>query len=108
MPVRIASARIGVPEFGTALLAPMVHRGASVGMLAAFDRSETRTPFEIEHERLLRTFASAAANAVTIHRSAETERRRATITAADTERGRWARELHDQTLQALGGVRVLL
>jgi signal transduction histidine kinase len=29
-------------------------------------------------------------------------------TFADAERGRWARELHDETLQALGGLRVLL
>jgi signal transduction histidine kinase len=43
-----------------------------------------------------------------IHRSVEADRLRATITAADAERARWARELHDQTLQALGGLRVLL
>ena len=29
-------------------------------------------------------------------------------TFADAERGRWARELHDETLQALGGLRLLL
>ena len=45
---------------------------------------------------------------MTIHRSVEADRLRATISAADAERGRWARELHDQTLQALGGLRVLL
>ncbi len=77
-------------------------------MLAAFDRGTDGAPFTAEHEQLLRTFASSAANAVTIHRSVEADRLRATISAADAERGRWARELHDQTPQALGGLRVLL
>jgi signal transduction histidine kinase len=45
---------------------------------------------------------------VALNRSVEAERLRSTIAAADAERSRWARELHDQTLQALGGLRVLL
>src|SRR5205823_2344663 len=61
-----------------------------------------------DDERLLRTFAQSAANAVAIKRSVEADRLRSAITAADAERSRWARELHDQTLQALGGLRVLL
>jgi signal transduction histidine kinase len=43
-----------------------------------------------------------------IRRSVEADRLRSAITAADAERARWARELHDETLQALGGLRVLL
>jgi len=104
----IAPDRLGVPDARTALLVPMLHRGTAVGVLAAFDRGQDGEPFTVEHEQLLRTFASSAANAVAIHRSVEADRLRATITAADAERGRWARELHDQTLQALGGLRVLL
>jgi signal transduction histidine kinase len=97
-----------VPDVHTALLVPMIHRGTGVGVLAAFDHGQEGGTFSDDDEQLLRTFASSAANAVVIHRSVEADRLRATITAADAERARWARELHDQTLQALGGLRVLL
>ena len=66
------------------------------------------TSFTAADEQLLRAFAASAANAVAIRRSVEAERLRSAIAAADAERGRWARELHDETLQALGGLRVLL
>jgi len=38
----------------------------------------------------------------------EAGRLRSAIAASDAERSRWARELHDQTLQSLGGLRVAL
>ncbi len=40
--------------------------------------------------------------------SVEQERLRRSLRAAEEERKRWARELHDETLQGLGGLRVLL
>lgn len=43
-----------------------------------------------------------------LNRSVEADRLRSTIAAGDAERSRWARELHDQTLQSLGGLRVAL
>jgi signal transduction histidine kinase len=86
----------------------MLSRGVGVGVLAAFDRGEGGEAFTGDDEQLLRAFATSAANAVAIKRSVEADRLRAAISAADSERGRWARELHDQTLQALGGLRVLL
>jgi signal transduction histidine kinase len=106
--LKVGPEQLGVPGVQTALLVPMVHRDNAVGVLGAFDHGKESGPFSAEDEQLLRTFASSAANAVVIHRSVEAERLRATITAADFERARWARELHDQTLQALGGLRVLL
>ena len=106
--LRVSADQLGVPDAHTALLVPMVHRGAGVGVLAAFDHGTDGGTFSVNDEQLLRTFASSAANAVVIHRSVEADRLRAAITAADAERARWARELHDQTLQALGGLRVLL
>ena len=55
-----------------------------------------------------RAFAQSAANAVAIKRSVDADRLRSAIAASDAERARWSRELHDQTLQTLGALRVLL
>src|SRR5579875_3183650 len=106
--LRVAPARLGVPDARTALLVPMLHRGVGIGVLAAFDHGSDRTEFSAEAELQLRAFAQSAATAVAIKRSVEADRLRAAIAAADAERARWARELHDETLQALGGLRVLL
>lgn len=57
---------------------------------------------------LLSAFAASAAAAAAMARSSESDRLRSLMTAADAERGRWARELHDETLQGLGAVRLLL
>ena len=106
--LRIAAEELGVVGARTALLVPMLHHGAPLGVLAAFDRGDQVGEFTAADEQLLRTFAASAANAVALNRSVEAVRLRSAIVAADAERGRWARELHDQTLQALGGLRVLL
>lgn len=104
----VSPADLGIPGAHTALLVPMLHRGAAVGVLAAFDRGQGGAPFRREDEQLLIGFAASAANAVAIKRSVEAGRLRSAIEAADAERGRWARELHDQTLQSLGALRIQL
>ncbi len=106
--LRIAAEELGVPQARTALLVPMLHHGTGIGVLAAFDHGSEAGVFSLADEQLLRTFAASAANAVALNRSVEAGRLRSAIVAADVERGRWARELHDQTLQSLGGLRVLL
>ena len=106
--LRIAPAELGIPDAHTALLVPMLHRRAPLGVLAAFDRGANSAPFSAIDEDLLQTFAGSAANAIAISRSVEADRLRASLAAADAERSRWARELHDDTLQIFGGLRVLL
>jgi two-component system, NarL family, sensor histidine kinase DevS len=106
--LRVGPADLGVPDARSALLVPMLHRGNRLGVLAVFDRGAELGPFSSEDEQLLRTFAASAAQAVALNRSVEADRLRSTIAAADAERSRWARELHDQTLQSLGGLRVAL
>jgi len=106
--LRVGPTELGVPDAHSALLVPMLHRGGGLGVLAAFDRGRRAGAFSPEDEQLLRTFAASAAQAVALNRSVEADRLRSTIAAADAERRRWARELHDQTLQSLGGLRVAL
>ena len=64
--------------------------------------------FAEDDEQMLRTFAASAATAVALAQSVQADRLRSSLAAADAERRRWARELHDETLQSLGGLRVLL
>ena len=106
--LRIAPAQFGVADSQTALLVPMLYRGQGVGILAAFDRGEDGSVFSEDDEQLMRTFAASAATAVALAQSVQSDRLRSSIAAADAERRRWARELHDETLQGLGGLRVLL
>jgi signal transduction histidine kinase len=105
--MRITPEELGVVEAHTALLVPMLHRGRGLGVLAAFDRGTAGEGFTTADEQLLRAFAASASNAVAIRQSVEADRLRSAIAAAEAERARWARELHDQTLQALGALRVM-
>jgi signal transduction histidine kinase len=100
--------QLGLDHASTALLVPLVYRGQSLGVLAAFDRLEGDGAFTRDDEQLLEAFAAQAATAVATAKSVEADRRRRSLAATEAERHRWARELHDETLQALGGLKVLL
>jgi signal transduction histidine kinase len=106
--LRIAPSEFGVPDAQTALLVPVVYRDDAVGVLAAFDRAGNDGVFSEDDEQMLRMFAASAATAVAMAQSVQADRLRSSLAAADTERRRWARELHDETLQGLGGLRLLL
>jgi len=94
-------------EADAALIVPLAFRGRSVGVLAAYDRiGGEEAGFDREHERLLGAFAASAATAVATGKSVEEQRMRQSIEASEQERRRWARELHDETLQSLAGLRV--
>src|SRR4051794_19217122 len=93
-------------EADSALIVPLAFRGRAVGVLAAYDRVGDEASFDREDERLLSAFAASAATAVATGKSVEEQRLRQSIEASEAERRRWARELHDETLQALAGLRV--
>lgn len=106
--LRLTPRVLGLPEPRTALLVPLLCRGEGVGLLAAYDRGEHGAGFTQDDEQLLEIFAASAANAVAMAKSAHSEQLRSALAAADAERRRWGRELHDETLQGLGALRVLL
>lgn len=102
-------ARPGNPETGvTALLVPLLFRGQALGVLVALDPLGRDAGFSDEDESVLVSFAASAATAVSTAQSVAEGRTRERIAATERERGRWARELHDETLQSLAGLRVLL
>ena len=89
------------------LVVPLIFRNQAYGVLVAVDPLDSGK-FTVEHERLLEAFAASAATAVATAQSAADERRHQRLAAADAERARWARELHDETLQSLGNLRLVL
>ena len=100
--------RLGIVGAETALFVPLVYRGTPLGVLAAFDRLGHEPGFGDDEESLLVAFAASAATAVATAQSVERMRLQHSIHAAEHERRRWARELHDETLQGLAALRVLL
>jgi signal transduction histidine kinase len=96
--------QIGVDAHG-GIVVPLIFRGHSHGVLLAVDRLEDGPGFSAEDERLLESFATSAATAVATAQSVAAERQRQRVAATEAERHRWARELHDDTLQSLSALR---
>ncbi|MGN6257065.1 MAG: GAF domain-containing protein [Solirubrobacterales bacterium] len=92
----------------TALVVPLLFRGRAVGALVALDREAGGIEFDQEDLRLLQSFASSAATAVATAQTVESDRLRQQVESAEKERERWARELHDDTLQNLAAIRINL
>jgi signal transduction histidine kinase len=97
--------RLGVNAEG-GLVVPLIFRGTTYGVLVALDRLEGGPAFTPDDQRLLEAFAVSAAMAVGTAQSVGAERHRQRLAAAEGERKRWARELHDDTLQSLTALRL--
>jgi len=91
-----------------ALVVPLLFRGRAVGALVALDREAGGSEFDQDDLRLLQAFAASAATAVTTAQTVESERLQQQVEIGELERKRWARELHDDTLQGLAAIRISL
>jgi signal transduction histidine kinase len=89
------------------LVVPLIFRNQAYGVLVAIDRTDSGQ-FTPEHARLLESFAASAATAVATAQSVAEQRRHQRIAATEAERARWARELHDETLQGLANLCLVL
>jgi signal transduction histidine kinase len=91
-----------------ALVVPLLFRGRAVGTLMALDREAGGSEFDQEDLRLLQAFAASAATAVATAQTVESDRLQQQVEVGEQERQRWARELHDDTLQGLAAIRITL
>jgi signal transduction histidine kinase len=102
----------GAGRFGidatAGIVVPLVFRGSAHGVLVAIDRLTGGPGFSTSDRRLLEGFASSAATAVATAQAVRQDRRAERLAASEQERARWARELHDETLQGIAAIRVRL
>ncbi len=91
-------------EARAALVEPLAMEGAG-GLVIALRRDGR---FRDPDRQALQAFATSVAQRLAAERSVEIERLRYGMEARERERTRWAREIHDETVQGLGALRLLL
>jgi signal transduction histidine kinase len=107
VPAEVAGRFLEVnPGGAAAVVVPMRSRGIDLGVLAVFDRLDRNGDFSQDDLLTLESFASSAATALVAAQALADERISLSIASSERERGRWARELHDETLQELGALNV--
>jgi signal transduction histidine kinase len=92
-------------EARAVLVEPLSMEGQGGGLVIAL-RSDGG--FREPDRRALNAFATSVAQRLAAERSVEIERLRYGMEARERERTRWAREIHDETIQGLGALRLKL
>ncbi len=93
-------------EATAALYVPLIAHGKGLGVMAAYDKRGADPRFSDADMRLAQAFANRAAVALELSERVGREAVRALLQGQELERRRLARELHDETGQALASVRL--
>jgi signal transduction histidine kinase len=92
-------------EVRAALVEPLSMEGQGGGMVIAL---RTDGGFRGPDREALNAFATSVAKRLAAERSVEIERLRYGMEARERERTRWAREIHDESIQGMGALRLRL